>query len=237
MGYYGGLFSGNMGLYFLFALPALLLGLWAQFRVKSAFNKYSKVRSNVGLTGAEIARRMLDMSGLQNVKVEQTNGFLSDHYDPTSHVLRLSPGVYQSNSLAAAGVAAHEAGHALQQQDNYVPMQIRSAIVPTVQIGSWLGPIVFIAGFFLNLAALQWAGIILFSAVAVFSIITLPVEFNASNRAKAWLAESGVLYQSELPAIHSVLDAAALTYVAAVVQAVSTLLYYLTLMNGGRRRS
>lgn len=229
------LLFGNYGMYFLFALPALLLGLWAQFKVKSAFSRYSKVRTTVGLTGAEIARRMLDMSGLYNVPVEQVNGFLSDHYDPGKRVLRLSPQVYQSNSLAAAGVAAHEAGHALQHQDAYLPMQIRSAIVPTVQIGSWLGPIIFMVGFFMQADSISWIGLILFAATAVFAIVTLPVEFNASRRAKAWLADSGVLNNNELPAINSVLDAAALTYVAAAVQAVSTVLYYLMLLSGRRR--
>jgi len=226
---------GNYGLYMLFALPALLLGLWAQFKVQSAFKRFSRVRSTIGLTGAEIARRMLDMSGLYNVRVEQVNGFLSDHYDPTNRVLRLSPQVYQSNSLAAAGVAAHEAGHALQHQDAYLPMQIRSAIVPTVQIGSWLGPIIFMLGMFLLGETVAWIGLILFAATAIFAIVTLPVEFNASRRAKAWLADSGVLHGNELPAINSVLDAAALTYVAAAVQAVSTVLYYLFLLSGRRR--
>ena len=224
-------------MYFVFALPALLLGLWAQFKVKSAFNKYSKVRSIVGLSGAEIARRMLDTSGLYNVKVEMTQGFLSDHYDPTSHTLRLSPDVYRSNSIAAAGVAAHESGHALQQQDSYLPMQIRSAIVPTVQVGSWLGPIIFIVGYVLSSPSLAWIGVILFAATALFAIVTLPVEFNASNRAKAWLSDGGVLSQSEMKGVYSVLDAAALTYVAAAAQAVSTLLYYVFLLSGnGRRR-
>ena len=222
-------------MYFVFALPALLLGLWAQFKVKSAFNKYSRVRSRVGMSGAEVARRMLDGSGLYEVKVEQVQGFLSDHYDPTKRVLRLSPNVYQSSSLAAAGIAAHEAGHALQHQDAYLPMQIRSAIVPTVQIGSWLGPIIFIAGFFMQWDQLAWAGLIMFAATAVFAIVTLPVEFNASNRAKEWLVNSGVLYQQELGGAKAVLDAAALTYVAAAVQAVSTVLYYVFLLSGRSR--
>lgn len=223
-------------MYFVFALPALLLGLWAQFKVKSAFSKYSQVRSSVGMSGSEIARRMLDSSGLYDVKVEMTNGFLSDHYDPRSHVLRLSPQVYQSNTIAAAGVAAHEAGHALQQQDSYAPMQIRSAIVPTVQLGSWLGPIIFIIGYFLNSPQMAWIGVILFAATAVFALVTLPVEFNASNRAKAWLADSGVIYQGEMKGVNSVLDAAALTYVAAAAQAISTLLYYVFLLTGSSRR-
>lgn len=221
-------------MYFIFALPALLLGLWAQFKVQSAFAKYSRVGSTVGLTGAEIARRMLDMSGLYNVQVEMTQGMLSDHYDPTSRTLRLSPDVYRGPSLAAAGIAAHEAGHALQHQDNYVPMYIRSAIVPTVQIGSWLGPILFIVGLFIW-EQLAWIGVILFAATAVFAIVTLPVEFNASRRAKEWLANSGVLYQNEMQGVNAVLDAAALTYVAAAVQAISQVLYYVFLLSGRSR--
>lgn len=221
-------------LYFIFALPALLLGLWAQFKVQSAFNKYSKVRSMVGLSGAEVARRMLNMNGLYDVKVEMVNGFLSDHYDPAHRTLRLSPDVYRNSSLAAAGIAAHEAGHALQHQDAYLPMQIRSAIVPTVQIGSWLGPIIFIVGMFIS-EQLAWIGLILFAATAVFALVTLPVEFNASNRAKAWLTNSGVLYNNEIKGVNSVLDAAALTYVAAAIQAISTVLYYVFLLSGRSR--
>ncbi|NLG97081.1 MAG: zinc metallopeptidase [Chloroflexi bacterium] len=222
-------------MYFVFALPALLLGLWAQFKVQTSFAKYSRVRSMVGMTGAEIARRMLDMSGLYNVKVEQVNGFLSDHYDPTKRVLRLSPDVYRGTSLAAAGVAAHEAGHALQHQDAYLPLTIRSAVVPTVQLGSWLGPIIFIVGLLINWTQLAWVGVILFAATAVFAIVTLPVEFNASRRAKAWLTDSGVIYHNEMRGVNAVLDAAALTYVAAAVQAISTLLYYVFLLSGRSR--
>jgi Zn-dependent membrane protease YugP len=189
----------------------------------------------VGMSGAEIARRMLDSSGLYEVKVEMVQGFLSDHYDPTKRILRLSPDVYRGNSLAAAGVAAHEAGHALQHQDAYLPMQIRSAIVPTVQIGSWLGPIIFILGFLMQWNEMAWVGLILFAATAVFAIVTLPVEFNASGRAKEWLLNSGIVYQNEVGGVNAVLDAAALTYVAAAVQAVSTLLYYVFLLTGRSR--
>jgi uncharacterized protein len=221
-------------MYFVFALPALLLGLWAQMKVKSAFNKYSRVRSALGLSGADVARRMLDMSGLYDVRVEQTQGFLSDHYDPRSRTLSLSPDVYAGNSLASAGVAAHEAGHALQHQDSYLPMQIRSAIVPTVQIGSWLGPIIFFVGLFVW-DKLAWIGLILFALTALFALVTLPVEFNASRRAKEWLVNSGVVYQGEMQGINSVLDAAALTYVAAAVQAISTVLYYVYILTGRRR--
>jgi uncharacterized protein len=221
-------------LYFVFALPALLLGMWAQFKVQSAFKKYSRVRSSVGLSGAEIARRMLDMSGLYNVEVEMTQGFLSDHYDPTKRKLRLSREVYSGTTLAAAGVAAHEAGHALQHQDAYAPLTIRSAIVPTVQIGSWLGPIIFFAGLFIS-EQLAWIGLILFAATAVFAIVTLPVEFNASRRAKAWLQDSGVIYSGEMRGVNAVLDAAALTYVAAAIQAISTVMYYAFILLGRSR--
>ena len=233
-------FFGGYGLYLLFSLPALLLGFWAQMRVRSAFNKYSRVRTANGMSGAEVARRILNANGLHNVQIEQVGGVLSDHYDPRHRVLRLSPGVYQGNSVAAAGVAAHEAGHALQHQSGYAPLTLRSAIVPVVQFGSWLGPIIFIVGLLtINIfgETLAWIGLALFAATAVFAIVTLPVEFNASARAKSWLQDTGVVYQSELRGVNAVLDAAALTYVAAAVQAVSTMLYYLFLLMGASRRS
>ena len=231
-------FYSGYGLYFLFSLPALLLGFWAQLKVKSAFNKYSKVRTMNGLTGGQIARRMLDNNNLREVAVEQVSGFLSDHYDPSKKVLRLSPQTYQSNSLAAAGVAAHEAGHALQDQQGYLFLQVRSAMIPTVQIGSWLGPIVFMAGLFLAGTIgtqIAWLGIIMFGATALFAIVTLPVELDATHRAKAWLADNGIIYREEMKGVNSVLDAAALTYVAAAIQAISTILYYAFLLTGRRR--
>jgi len=230
---------GGYGLYILFSLPALLLGLWAQAKVRSAFGKYSRVRSTIGLSGADVARTMLDSYGLNNVKVEETRGMLSDHYDPTSRTLRLSADVYRSNSIAAAGVAAHEAGHAVQHQDGYLFLQLRSLMVPTVQLGSWLGPIIFMIGMFIQSTLgtqIATIGLILFAATAIFAFITLPVEFDATKRAKAWLATSGVLYQSEMTGINSVLDAAALTYVAGAIQAVSTIFYYLFLLSGRRSR-
>lgn len=226
---------GGYGLYILFSLPALLLGFWAQMKVKGAFNKYSKIRSYIGLSGAEIARRMLNASGLSNVEIEETRGFLSDHYDPRAKKLRLSPDVYRSNSIAAAGIAAHEAGHAIQDQQNYVPLKFRSAMVPSVQFGSWLGPIIFIGGLLLQWESLAWVGLGLFALTALFALVTLPVEFNASNRAKAWLSTSGVIYGEESQGINKVLDAAALTYVAAAIQAISTLLYYAFLLLGRSR--
>jgi uncharacterized protein len=228
-------FLGGYGLYLLFSLPALLLGFWAQMKVQSSINKYSRVPNMSGLRGADVARRILDFNGLGDVRVEQTNGFLSDHYDPRSRTLRLSPQVYASNSVAAAGIAAHETGHALQHAEGYMPLQIRSAIVPVVQIGSWLGPIIFIAGLLFMGTTVAWIGLGLFAATAAFTIVTLPVEFDASRRAKAILADSGMVYATNMNGVNSVLNAAALTYVAAAVQAVSTLLYYGFLLSGRRR--
>jgi len=232
------LFSGGYGLYLLISLPALLLGLYAQFKVKSAFEKFSKVRSYLGLTGADIARKMLDSNGLSNVKIEEVNGFLSDHYDPKAKVLRLSPEVYRSNSVAAAGVAAHESGHALQDALGYTPLKFRSAMVPTVQIGSWLGPIIFFIGLIFASSfgtTMAWIGLGLFAATALFALITLPVEIDASRRAKGWLSTSGVMYNTEMNGVNTVLDAAALTYVAGAIQAITTVLYYAFILLGRRR--
>ena len=221
-------------MYFVFALPALILGLYAQFKVKSAFSKYSQVRNVAGITGAQAARRILDANGLTHVDVERSQGMLSDHYDPRTKTLRLSPEVYERPSLAAVGVAAHEAGHALQDKTGYAPLQLRSAMVPTVQIGSWLGPIIFIVGLLMSFTPLAWFGLILFAGVAVFSLVTLPVEFNASNRAKQLLVGQGILAPQEMGGVNKVLDAAALTYVAAALQAIMTLLYYASLLMGRR---
>jgi Zn-dependent membrane protease YugP len=229
---------GGYGLYILFSLPALLLGFWARAKVQSAFRRYSQVRSGRGLTGAQIAHQMLQSNSLYDVEIEETRGFLSDHYDPSKKVLRLSPEVYRGNSLAAAGIAAHEAGHALQHAGGYAMLQLRTAIIPSVQIGSWLGPIIFMVGLFLNTAfgdQIAWAGLLLFSATALFALITLPVEFNASRRAKAWLTSTGTIHAQESKGVSKVLDAAALTYVAAAIQAVSTVLYYLFILMGRSR--
>ena len=231
--YFGGYF-----LYILFSLPALILGFWAQFKVKSAFDKYSKIRIYSGLTGAQVARRVLDMNGLHDIGVEEVGGMLSDHYDPKARVLRLSPQVYRVPSIAAAGVAAHEAGHAIQHRENYAMLKLRTAMVPTVQIGSWLGPIVFMVGLFLSSSTgttIAWIGLGLFAAPALFALITLPVEFDASRKAKAWLSTSGIVFQEEASGVGRVLDAAALTYVAAAVQSISTILYYAFLLLGRDR--
>ena len=230
-------FSGY-GLYILISLPALLLGFWAQMKVKTAISKYSKVRSVAGFSGAKVARKMLDQNGLNEVQVEQIQGFLSDHYDPRHKVLRLSPQVYQGNSLVSFGVASHEAGHAIQDGKGYLPLKFRTAMVPTVQIGSWLGPIIFFLGLILaSSVGTQMAtfGLILFAATAAFAIITLPVEFNATKRAKKWLISSGTISQQEYKGVDRVLDAAALTYVAGAVQAISTILYYAFILFGRRR--
>jgi Zn-dependent membrane protease YugP len=222
-------------LYLVFALPGLLIGLWARSRVNSAFNKYKQVRTAQNVTGAQVARTLLDSQGLHNVQVEEVQGFLSDHYDPRSKVLRLSPDVYRTPSVAAAGIAAHEMGHALQDAGGYFPLQIRSAIVPAAQFGSSLAPWLFIAGILLNFTELAWVGLILFGAAVLFTLITLPVEFDASRRAKKLLASNNIIIGNEAQGVNKVLDAAALTYVAAAISAVGTFLYYLLLLTGGRR--
>jgi Zn-dependent membrane protease YugP len=229
-------YSGNYLLYLIISLPALLLGFWAQAKIRSAYSKFSQVRTATGMTGAEVARQMLDQNGLRNVQIEQVAGTLSDHYDPSAKVLRLSQSVYSTPSVAAAGVAAHETGHAIQDATNYGPIKLRSLLVPTVRIGSWVGPIVFMIGLAMSSTNVAWLGIILFSATAAFSLITLPVEINASQRAKEWLGNSGVIYSSELEGVNKVLDAAALTYVAGALQSLSTIFYYVLLLSGRSRR-
>lgn len=221
-------------MYFLYVIPPLLLGLWAQMRVKSTFARYSKVASGRNLTGAQAARMLLDSAGLQGVDVERVPGKLSDHYDPRSKTLRLSEGVFGSASIAAVGVAAHEAGHALQDQVNYGPLKLRSAIVPAVRVGGMVGPILFFTGLLLQFTALAWVGIAFFGATALFALVTLPVELNASKRAKQVLVTNGILTSEEVLGVDRVLDAAALTYVAAAVQSLATMLYYISILN--RRR-
>ena len=223
-------------LYFVFALPALLLGMYAQYRVSSAYNRFSRERNRANISGLEAAQRLLSVAGLQSVGVSETQGQLSDHYDPRNKRLFLSSGVARNPSVAALGIVAHEVGHAVQDQQDYAPMKLRSAIVPAVQIGSWLGPLLFLAGLLLNLARVPEIGLILFSTTLVFALVTLPVEFNASNRAVALLRQAGLTSATEERGVQSVLSAAALTYVAAAVQALSTILYYLFLLGGRRRR-
>ena len=227
----------------LFALPGLILGLWAQSRVKGAFKKYSKVRTARNVTGAQVARALLDEQGLSHVAIEESQGgTLSDHYDPRNKVLRLSPEVYREPSIAAAGVAAHEMGHALQDANKYVPLMFRSALVPATQFTSRLAPMLFAAGFMLMIFLqsdiglyIAWAGVALFLVAVLFTLVTLPVELNASKRAKALLRSSGILIGDELEGVNKVLNAAALTYVAAAVAAIGQLLYYVMILSGRRR--
>lgn len=225
--------------YLIIALPALLLAFYAQWKVNSAYNKYSRVPNRRGLTGMDAARALLRSAGLQ-IPVEETPGKLSDHYDPGKNVLRLSQGVSRSPSVAALGIVAHEVGHALQDATNYGPLRVRSGLVPIVRIGSWLGPIVFIAGFLLSQVTgstlVAWIGLFLFAGTVVFALVTLPVERNASKRALEILGGYGLADGAELAQTKQVLDAAALTYVAALAQSLSTLLYYVFLLTGFSRR-
>jgi hypothetical protein len=221
-------------LYLIIVGPAILLSLWAQIKVSSTFGKYSKV--NAGLSGAEIARRLLDARNLSNIEIQMSRGTLSDHYDPRQKVLRLSPEVYQGKSLASLGVAAHEVGHAIQHAQSYFPLKLRSGLVPIAMFGSNLGPILIILGiFFLAGAAspigslLINLGILAFAGAVLFQVITLPVELNASHRALSLLKESGFAAPTHQKAFKSVLSAAALTYLAAALAAILQLLYFLML--------
>ncbi len=205
-------------------LPAFALSLYAQFKVSSTFKRYSQVRSGRGLTGAAGARQLLDGGGLSHVPIELVQGRLSDHYDPRGKVLRLSPDVANKDSLAALGVAAHEVGHALQDAEGYAPMRLRSSLVPAASVGSNLGIILFIAGLFVGRnPALMNLGILLFSAAVLFTLVTLPVEFNASRRALALLNSQGILVSTEVEGARKVLTAAGLTYVAAALMAIAQL--------------
>jgi Zn-dependent membrane protease YugP len=227
---------------FMVLLPGLVLGGWAQLKTRSAFKKYSKVRTLNGLTGAQAAQRMLERAGISDVKIVPTRGMLSDHYNPVTKTLALSEPVHASSSVAAVGVACHEAGHAIQHAHAYKPLWLRSVLVPTAKIGSNLGWIVMVVGLLLmqgNKLGLPvfMLGAVLFSCVLLFQIVTLPVEFDASNRAKKLAVENGIVLESERAGMDKVLNAAALTYVAAAVSTLLTLLYYLMRAGllGGRR--
>lgn len=211
--------------YFLFALPGLLLAAYASFKTKTTFNYFSKVAASSGLTGAEAAAKMLLAKGIDNVSIEYTNGFLSDHYDPRSRTLRLSEAVYSSRSLSAIGVACHEAGHAIQHAENYGFLSFRSAMVPVVNITSNLAMPFLMLGFFLR--PLILVGCVLFAFAVVFSLVTLPVEWDASSRAKVAMVASGIVSERESESAGKVLNAAFLTYLASAVSMLMTLLYYL----------
>jgi Zn-dependent membrane protease YugP len=218
-------------MYFVAIAPAMLLAMWAQWRVHSSFAAASQ--EPAPLTGAAAARHILDSAGATDVEIEATPGTLSDHYDPQAKVLRLSPEVFGRKSLAAVGIAAHEAGHALQDVQGYSLMAVRNAAVGAANVGSGIGLFIFVIGLAMALKPLAWLGLALFGAVVFFQLVNLPVELDASNRAKAQLVDLGIVPVADMPAVNRVLNAAAWTYVAATLQSVLTLLYYASHLNGG----
>ena len=221
--------------YFILIIPALLFGLWAQSQVNTNFQKYSKIGTMRGMTGAQAAEYILRQNGIYDVSINRISGHLSDNFNPRTKTISLSESVYNSTSIAAIGVAAHEAGHAVQHAVNYKPIRIREMIIPVTQIGSWLYLPIIMIGFIFSSQGLVNLGIILFSTLAIFQLVTLPVEFNASDRAIKTLSQSGILYGEEITGAKRVLKAAALTYVAALVSSLAQLLR-LILIFGGRRR-
>lgn len=229
--YYGG-YS-----YMIYVLPALLLAMLAQLNVKSTFSRYSSVNSSRGVTGADVARQILDRNGLYNVRVEPIQGNLNDHYDPRTKVIRLSTPVYGGRSVASIGVAAHETGHAVQHAVGYKPLQFRNSIIPVTQFGSSISVWLVLFGLFFSNPTIALAGIIFFSLAVIFQLVTLPVEYNASARALRTLDESGILYGEELKGAKKVLNAAALTYVAATVVAFANLFRLIAMFNGINRRN
>jgi Zn-dependent membrane protease YugP len=225
--------------YLLYMAPALILMVVVQLYVKSAYSKWSKVQPRSRLTGADAAQRLIRSAGLDNVEVEGVKGKMTDHYDPRTKKLRLSEGVYRGSSVASLAIAAHELGHAMQDKEGYFPLRFRGAIVPAVNIGSYLGWILIIVGMLLNITGIAWLGVLVFSVGALFALVTLPVEFNASARAKQLLVHSGMIVgEQERRGVNNVLNAAALTYVAALVTAVLQLFYWVMMIvgMGGRRR-
>lgn len=222
-------------LYFLFAIPGLILGIWAQIKLSSAYNRYSRERVQSGQTGASAAREILDRAGLVDVPVYEVPGHLTDHYDPTKRALFLSPDNYHGDSVAAVGVAAHEAGHALQHQESYALFNARMALVPVTQFASMAYMGIFLVGILFHLLPVVLPIIIvIFSILALFQLVTFPVEFDASRRAKEQLFRLGLVYETERAGVSKVLNAAALTYVAALVSSVLQLLYYVTIARNSR---
>lgn len=223
--------------YLIYMLPALILSMIAQFYINSRYARWSKVQNRAGLTGTQVAQRLSEKLGMYDLKLKGVQGKLTDHYDPRNNVLSLSRDIAQGPTVASMAITAHELGHAQQDKENYLPMKIRSAMVPAVNIGTSLGWILILAGLLLNLGNLAWMGIFTFSAGAIFSIATLPVELNASKRAKNMLNQSGIVQsEEERKGVSQVLNAAALTYVAAIASSVMQLLYFASLVGGGGRR-
>ena len=226
----------SIGLYFLFLIPGLLLGIWAQIKLRLAYGKYSQVPVDSGLTGAQAARRILDDAGLNDMPVEEVPGHLTDHYDPSKRALFLSSENFHGQTVAAVGVAAHEAGHALQHQAAYGLFTVRMALVPVTNFASMAYTGILLLGMFMGLFGMAlWIIIATFSVITFFQLVTLPVEYDASRRAKEQLFRLGLVHEHERAGISKVLDAAALTYVAALVSSILTLLYYLTLARDSRR--
>lgn len=222
---------------YLLVIPAIIFAFIAQIKVKSTFNKYSSEHNQHGYTAKEVARKILDDNGLQNISIEYVQGELTDHYDPSANVIRLSDSVYSSTSVAAIGVAAHEVGHAIQHAKGYAPIKVRQAIIPITRIGSGLAvPLVLVGLLFASLRWLVPVGIFLYTGVVFFQAVTLPVEFNASNRALKTLDENLILYKDEVKMAKKVLSAAAMTYVAAMFSSLMSLLRLILIANGGRGR-
>jgi Zn-dependent membrane protease YugP len=223
--------------YLLYMVPAILAMLVAQMYVRAAYRKWGNVNTSSGASGLDTVQRLLSISGMEQISVQQVPGQLTDHYDPRKKELRLSPAVYQGKSIASVAIAAHELGHAQQDQERYFPLQLRSMLVPAVNIGSTLGWILIMIGLLLNMIGIAWLGVFAFSGGAIFALATLPVELNASARAKAMLQNSGVILTAqEQQGVNNVLNAAALTYVASLFTAVMQLLYWISLVSGGRSR-
>lgn len=218
-----------------FFIPGLLLGLYAQMRLSSAYGRYSRVPTNSGLSGAQAAREILDNAGLHSMAINEVGGHLTDHYDPMKKALFLSSDVYHGRTLAAVGVAAHEAGHALQHKAAYAPLNLRMALVPITGFASNAATWIFFGGMLFGLAKLAWAGVIVFGIIFLFQLITLPVEFDASRRAKEQLLALGLIDNQERSGVSSVLGAAALTYVAGMVSAFFTLLHFILIARGSDR--
>ncbi len=230
-GYYGygyGYGTGAFGEYFIYIIIPLIISLWASFKVKSTFSKYSQVSNYARHTASQVAEMILRSAGIANVRVERVEGNLTDHFDPRTNVVRLSDSVYSSTSVAAIGVAAHEVGHAIQHATGYAPIKVRTAIVPLVNLSSGLAVPMFILGIVIGATSLTWLGIILFSAVVLFSLITLPVEFNASSRAVKNLIAYNILTPQENEMAKKVLSAAAMTYVASALASLGQLLYWVS---------
>jgi Zn-dependent membrane protease YugP len=220
--------------YFLFLLPGILLAAWAQYRVQRAFGRAKQIPAQSGYSGAQAAAYLLRSAGVQGVQIEPVEGFMSDHYVPGQRVLRLSPEVYNGRSLAALGVAAHECGHALQEATRYPLLVLRNGLVPLASVGSNLSWIIIMAGFFLHLFGLIMVGIAAFTVTVIFQLVNLPVEFDASRRARIALVDGGLVTSEEDAVVGKVLNAAALTYVAATVTAILTLVYFLLHYGGSR---